>query len=40
VKKHKLHKDITYNPLQQESEKHIDSDCNLVVLAPHPAAKQ
>ena len=39
MKKHKLHKDITYNPLQQESEKHIDSDCNLVVLAPTSSGK-
>lgn len=37
--KHKLHEKIDYNPLQIETEKYIDSDCNLVVLAPTSSGK-
>ena len=34
-----MHKDITYNPLQKLSEKHIEEDCNVVVLAPTSSGK-
>lgn len=30
--KPQFHDKITYNPLQLESAKHIESDCNLVVV--------
>jgi len=34
-----MHENITYNPLQQETVKYVDIDCNLVVMAPTSSGK-
>ncbi|HXK73218.1 MAG TPA: DEAD/DEAH box helicase [Clostridia bacterium] len=34
-----MHSHITYNPLQRETQKFVDKDCNVVVLAPTSSGK-
>ncbi len=34
-----MHENITYNPLQEESSKYINEDCNIVCLAPTSSGK-
>ena len=34
-----MHENITYNPLQQETIKHVSTDCNVVVQAPTSSGK-